>query len=69
MATYNGFLIPTSATVFGARSLPPKNGVLLDPSGTSETTYQYRVLSTGVEGSTTDPGSIPAGSVVIGIVY
>jgi hypothetical protein len=66
MAIFNGFAITTPPISFAAKCGSNYGGLRVDP-GPSVTTYQYRFLATGVEGSTTSAASIPAGTVVVGI--
>ena len=68
MAVFNGFLIEQGPTVFAGRCGSNIGGLVAEPSP-STTTYQYRVLATGVEGETTNPLAVPVGAVVTGIIY
>lgn len=65
MSSYSGFTPTTPTFLFMDDVI---RGLMTTNSTSSTATYQYRVLATGVEGSTTDPDSIPADSVVIGII-
>lgn len=66
MASFNGFTPADSDLFFAGKRAPPRSGAILEQS--SVTTYQYRILATGVTGETTSLNSIPSGAVVIGII-
>ena len=66
MAIFNGFVITTPSVSFAAKCGSNRGGLRVDPAP-SVTTYQYRFLATGVEGTTTSAASIPVGAVVVGI--
>ncbi len=64
----NAFIVPQPDTVFAGRQGSNWAAFVAEPTP-SVLTYQYRILATGVEGTTTDAGSFPAGSVMVGFFY
>lgn len=68
MAIHSAFIVPQPDTVFAGRQGSNRAAFVAEPTP-SVLTYQYRILATGVEGTTTDAGSFPAGSVMVGFFY